>query len=265
LLSKTVITLAALAAAAGAAHALEPMRNYDSFGTVPIDTTRWSETERVRQIERGALRLMQRSVGAAGSDAGITSINWNENVTDPAAVTAIKARVTVNAVEAASCAANASAGQSRARIIGGFFNVGAPTPGSQVGDVIAQIRVTRFSNSTDPAGTLRVQGIASICQNAECSSTTTIGNIVDLGTATLGQSLVVQIQWDQPAKTFLFGRDGVTGGSVAYTNDDSNPPGVPFKQLSTRLDLPNCQSAPRTIGSVDATFDNVGVNRSAAP
>jgi hypothetical protein len=264
-LSKTFITLAALAAAAGAAHALEPIRSYDSFSTVPLDTTRWSETERAREIQRGALRLMQRSVGAAGSDSGFTSINWNENMNDPAAVTAIKAKVTVNAVETASCAANTALGQSRARIIGGFFNVGVPTPGSQVGDVIAQIRVTRLSNSADPAGTLRVQGLASVCQNTDCSSTTTIGNIVDLGTATLGQSLVVQLQWDQPAKTFLFGREGATGGSVAYTHDDSNPPGVAFKQLSTRLDLPNCQTAARTVGLVDAAFDNVGVNRSAAP
>jgi hypothetical protein len=264
-LSKTIITLAALAAAAGAAHALEPIRSFDSFNTVPIDTTRWSDTERVRQIEHNALRLMQRSVGAAGSDTGITSINWNENMANPAAVTAIKAKVTVSALTTASCAANTSPGQSRARIVGGFFNIGTPTPGSQVGDVIAQVRVTRFSNSTDPAGTLRVQGIASICQNSDCSSSTTIGNVVDLGTAALGENLVVQLQWDQPAKTFLFGRDGVTGGSVAYTNDDSNVPGVQFKQLSTRLDLPNCQSAPRTIGSIDAVFDSIGVNKSAAP
>jgi hypothetical protein len=67
-------------------------------------------------------------------------------------------------------------------IIGGFFNVGVPTPGSQVGDAIAQVRLFRASSSADPAGLLRVQGLLSICSNADCSGATTVGNIVDLGT-----------------------------------------------------------------------------------
>jgi len=54
-------------------------------------------------------------------------------------------------------------------------------------------------------------------------------------------------------------------GSVGYADSDASAPGVPFKQLSTRLDLPSCLSAPRVGAAVDAAFDNVLVNASAAP
>lgn len=263
----TVVAAALATLATLPAGAVEPFRTFDNFGSAQIDLSKWQETERVRQVRRGALNLMQRTLPANTSDAGITSVNWNENIalaTSPA-VTAIKAKVTVNAVEASSCSANPSAGQSRARIIGGFFNSGTPTPGSQVGDVIAQVRITRFSNSTDPAGTLRVQGIASRCLDATCQQTTTLGSIVEMGTVTVGTATTVQMQWDQPTKTFLFGRDGTASGAVVYTDNDTAAPGVLFKQVSTRVDLPNCASAAGTAALIDADFDSVQLNRSALP
>lgn len=258
-----VAALAALAALP--AHAAEPFRTYDNFAGPQLDLAKWQETERVRQIRRGALNLLQRTLPATTGDTGITSVNWNENLANPAAINAIKAKVTVHAVETSSCSANPAAGQSRARIVGGFFNSGTPTPGSQVGDVIAQVRITRLSNSTDPAGVLRVQGIASRCLDSSCQQTTTLGSVVELGTVALGSATTVQLQWDQPAKTFLFARDGSATGAVTYTDSDSAPPGVAFKQVSTRVDLPNCASAAGSAALVDADFDNVQVNRSALP
>jgi hypothetical protein len=269
MLTKTLIGagFAALVALASAAQAIEPFRPYDRFDTPVLDPARWAEGERIRLIKGNALHLMQRTWGLAGSDAGITSVNHNSNLANPATVTALKARIKVNALEANACAANVSAGQSRARIVGSFFNVAIPpVPGSQVGDVIVQVRLTRVSNSPDPAGVLRVQGIASICQSGDCALTATIGNIVDLGTVAVGTPTVVQYQWDQGGKTFSFSRDGgAWAGTVAYALPDTTPPMLPFQQLSTRMDLPNCQSAPRVSGLVDAVFDNVAVNRSAAP
>ncbi len=249
------------------AHGVEPFRPYDSFNSTPIDLTKWQESERVRQVRRGALNLMQRSWPGTGSDAGLTFSSWSETVTNPAAITALKTKVTVDGLEVSSCTANTVVGQSRARLIGSFFNVGTPTAGSQVGDVLAQVKLVRFSDSIDPPGTLRVQGVVSVCGSADCNSNnTTIGSVVDLGTLALGTATTVQLQWDQPGKTFWFSRDaGAFSGSVGYTASDASPPSVPFKQLSTRADLPNCASGPRVSALVDATFDNVQVNQSAAP
>ena len=131
--------------------------------------------------------------------------------------------------------------------------------------MIAQVRILRFSNSTDPAGLLRVQGIVNLCTTADCNSAAPIGNVVDLGTVMVGTPTTVQIQWDKPGKTFYFSRDGATPGTVAYADSDASPPSLPFKQLSTRVNVPSCQSAPRASSMVDALFDNVFVNRSALP
>lgn len=263
---KAVTILGTALLAATSVSALEPLRPYDNFGTAPLDLARWLETERVRVIRAGALQLAQRTPVTTLADNGLSFSNWNENLANPAAVTGLRAKITVNAVQPAACAANPAPGQARARIVGGFFNVGTPTPGSQVGDVIAQVRITRFSNTTDAPGVLRVQGIVSQCTSADCAATTTIGSVVDLGSVTLGTATSVQMQWDQPNKTFLFGRDnGAFSGSVVYALDDASPPSVAFKQMSTRLDLPACASTPNLQGSVDASFDNVAVNRSAAP
>ncbi|RQP23044.1 hypothetical protein [Piscinibacter terrae] len=249
-----------------AAHALEPFAPYDQFDEKPLDPARWVEGEQVRAIRGSALQLMQRKLGVGGSDTGLTFANFNTNLTAPAVVTSLRARITVNALEVNACPSNPALGQSRARIIGTLFNVNAaPTPGSMVGDVTAQVRITRFSNSADPAGLLRVQGLALLCTSPDCSLGTTIGNVVDLGTVTTGTPTVVQYQWDKASRSIYFARDhGALAGTVGYALSDAAPPGLAFHELSTRLDLPNCMSAARVPGSVDAKFDNIAVNQSGA-
>ncbi len=262
---KSVTIAGTLLAVSLGAQAVEPFVGYDNFSSGAIDLGRWFNAENVRAIERGQLRLMQRNYGITGSDTGLGFSNWSESLTNAPAVTALKARITVRSIEVAGCAANPSPGQTRARIAGGFFNTGTPTPGSQLGDMFVQVRVTRFSNSTDPAGVLRVQGIAAVCTTADCVNTRLVGNIVDLGTVNVGTATTVQMQWDQPAKTFWFSRDnGAFSGSATYTDSDGSPPGSNFKQLSTRMDLPSC-TAGAAVGSIDARFDNIAVNQSALP
>ena len=259
------IALAALALLAiPTAQALEPFAPYDKFSEKPLDPARWVEGEQVRTIRGSALQLMQRKLGLGGSDIGTTSASFNTNLTSPSVVTSLRARIAVNALEVNACPSNPTPGQSRARIIGNLFNVNeAPTPGSMVGDVTAQVRFIRASNSADPVGVLRVQGLALLCSSPDCALGTVIGNIVDLGTVNLGTAAVVQYQWDKASKTFYFSRDhGAYAGTVAYALSDTAPPSLYYQQLSTRMDLPNCMSARRVPGSVDAKFDNVAVNQS---
>ena len=261
-----VVVLAATLPVVFSAHALEPFKSYETFSATPLNPARWADGERARSIKNGQLNLMQRSWPLDSADTGTFSINFNENLSDPSAVTALKAKMTVNALEVSSCSANPAVGQSRARIIGSFFNIGSPVPESQVGDVLAQVRLIRLSNSVDAPGVLRVQGLVVACTSADCGTSSNIGSTVDLGTVNVGTAAPVQIQWDQPAKRFKFSRDAAAfSGNVAYTQTDASPPSVPFKQLSTRLDLPSCQSVARTSGMMDSSFDLISVNNSAAP
>lgn len=260
--------LAALSTFAPASQALEPFKIYDRFSDRPLDPARWADGERVREIRgAGVLRLMQRSYGIGVADSGLTFQSWSSSLANPASITALRARINVTALETQACPSNPALSQARARIAGTFFNISTnPSPGSLLNDVFAQVRLVRQSNSTDAEGVLRVQGLLSLCTSADCNNAATIG-LVDLGTVAIGTPTVVQLQWDQGGKTFFFARDnGAFAGTVSYgTLPDTSPPGSPFKQLSTRVDLPNCQSAPPVGSLVDARFDNVQVNQTALP
>jgi hypothetical protein len=261
-----VVAATAFVLSVSSVQALEPFKVYDQFTDPVISPDRFFASERVLEVRNGGLIVMQRAWPLTTSDVGVGASSWAENLTNPGAITAMRARVNVRAVEVSTCPTNPVVSNSRARIYGYFFNANVPTPGSQVDDVTAQVRINRASNSADPPGVLRVQGLLFHCTNFDCSTTTTIGNPVDLGTVTVGTPAVVEFQWDKGGKTFYFSRDrGAYSGAVAYTENDTMPPSTLVRQLSTRLDLPNCMGGPRTPGMVDARFDNVQVNQSAAP
>jgi hypothetical protein len=262
-----VAAATALVLSVSSAEALEPFKVYDKFSERPLDPARWAEGERVREIRgAGVLRLMQRSYGLGESDSGLQFQSWSSSLANPNSVTSLRARVNVTALETQACPSNPALSQARARISGTFFNIGTPIPGSLLNDVFAQVRLGRVSTSPDPEGVLRVQGVVVLCTTSDCNFASTIGS-VELGTVALGTPTVVQMQWDQGGKTFFFSRDnGAFSGAVSYGNlPDTSPPGAPAKQLSTRVDLPNCQSAPPVSSLVDVKFDNVQVNQGALP
>ena len=133
----------------------------------------------------------------------------------------------------------------RARLFGTFFNTGAPVPGSFVGDVIVQVRAVRFSNSADPAGVLRVQGLASLCTSSDCNTSTLLGSVIDLGTVNVGTQTEVQMEWRKVDKKFVFLRDaGAQTGELPYTVSDAAGPGRPLQSIGTRIDVANCATAP---------------------
>jgi hypothetical protein len=256
--------LVAQAFFAPAAEALEPFKLYDKFSDRPLDPARWADSERVRVIKGGAIHLMQRTWSSDAFDAGVTAGNWSENFTDPGTITQMRARITVTDLEANVCPSNVAVSDARARIHGSFFNIGQAIPGSLLNDVTAQVRLVRFSNSADPAGVLRVEGIVLLCSSADCALGSTIGNIVDLGTVHVGAPTTVQLQWDQGGQAFHFSRDGNKhAGSVGYPYA-VHPPGLLFRNLSTRVNVPNCTTR-RLANAIDTKFDNVFVNQTAQP
>ena len=124
-----LMTILATAALIGEpVQAQEAFKLYDNFGAAPLDPARWSNSERVLAIRGGALNIMQRTWGLGNVDGAVSFSNWNQAFPNPGAITAMRARINVTALEVGACPASTVIGQSRARIVGGFFNVGTPTP-----------------------------------------------------------------------------------------------------------------------------------------
>lgn len=261
----TVLSLLCLAAMASPAQSAEVYKVYDDFTSGLVDPDRWNQIELVRRQRDGQLVLRQRSLGTQTANTGSQDTNHSMSLDEPARITQLGANITVTEWAATGCTANSTPTEGRARLIGSFFNQGVSTPGSQVNDVLAQVRVYRRTNASTPAGTLTVEGLALVCTNSDCSTSTLLGGVQDLGTTMVGSSIKVTMAWDQANKQFQFARDGGSPLIVAYALADTTPPSVPLKSLQTRTQMANCFSGPRTEATVEASFDNVVVNASGVP
>jgi hypothetical protein len=261
----TLLAIGAFAVCQPAA-ALEPYVVIDTFTDPKINFSRWSESERVRAVVGGQLRLAQRDHGLTTRDTDRNGLSWSETVSRGGPVTQLRALVRVIGYEAAGCAANPQGTRVRARLLGTFFNTGNRSSGSNVGDVLAQIYLLRDSSSVAPSNELAVEASLFMCTSSDCNVGTSIGGPVSLGTANVGQGVVLQIEWDRANNRFVFGRDyGATTANIAYTVDDAADPGSVFKSVGTRVDAANCASAAPGMGFIDARFDTVNVNSTAKP
>ncbi|HRI17663.1 MAG TPA: hypothetical protein PL196_03990 [Burkholderiaceae bacterium] len=247
------------------ASAAESYVIYDDFATATLDPARWSAVEYTRKVESNAMRLVQRDWGLTNSDAGSQTRYWNENVSRAGPITQFRATLRVNALDMTACPANGTTTSVRARILGTFFNTGTRVAGNGVGDVFGQITLSRASNSADAPGVLRVDALVAMCTSPDCLSSTFIGSSVPMGTVNVGANILVQMEWDRANKRFLFSRDKGAPTAVAYTQDDSADPAVPFKYVGTRTTVASCASGPRAFAFIDTRVDNVAVNASAKP
>jgi hypothetical protein len=234
---------------------------YDDFSGDGIDRSKWTETEAVRYIDdKGRLVLGRFLLGGTASDSGVTPETWSLNQVNAAPPKVWGADITVTDLYVSdTCATNTTPSRSAARLIASYFNVrpGGPLPNDRTGDVLAQIRAQRFSNSTDAPGVLQVSGIVSACTNADCSTTVAIGAVQPLGSVSLGSKLTAQISWDKAGNTFWFQRDQQAALPVAYTDADNVAPSVSFSNVNIRNEAANCLSGPRVKVGSAALFDNV--------
>lgn len=245
-------------------HAVENMVLYDAFSTGTIDSGKWSQSEFVRSTDgTGTMRQTVRYWGITDGDSGSDSYSNTNSVTDPTRITQLRASVKVASIEATACPANAAASVARVRLIGSFFNTGNPRTGSFYGDVIAQIYLYRASDSGDGAGVLRVTGSAVVCTDTDCNTNSSLGS-VDLGTATVGSWVSLQVEHDKANKRFVFGRDsGAVTKPLAYSVSDSVAPSRNFKGVGTRHTVARCASGSKPTAASDAYFTKVRVNKSA--
>jgi hypothetical protein len=261
---KTLCAALALCGLAGATFAAPPPIYDDFSSTTGIDRSKWNEGEALRYITAaGRLVLGKSTFGGTTSDSGYLEDRTNLSATSSAPATTLKATITVTDVKTdEACAANPTIGSAYARVMGAFFNARAGGPlggGNREGDVFAQTRLRRSTNSTDAAGVLLVQGVLAACSNADCSTTYSGAQVVNLGTTTVGTRVIAQVVWDKANKKFYFSRDNQAPVSVTYTPDDSAPPSVPFNQVSVYNAVPNCASGPRVRVGMQAWFDNVSI------
>jgi hypothetical protein len=258
--------VALMACAAGGAHAAEAYASYDNFdGATRLDPGRWLFGDRQRLIKGAALSMIQRDHGMQVGDSGTLNQSWGHDVDDPEAITQMRASLTVNDFLATGCAGNPAPTMVQARLAGAFFNVGTTAPTSRVGDVVGVVRLYRNSNSSDGAGVMKVQGIVVQCTTADCNYDQAELGQVDLGTASVGETLSLRMEWDASRNRFSFYRGSDPVQRVTYAVGDAQPPFLPLRQLGTRTNLANCLSGPRTEAFIDAKFDNFAVNQSAAP
>ena len=256
-------------------NAEERLVPYDDFNATQIDPDKWfgiecgpeprsAGTEAIRQIQDNRLRLVYRAYGRTDSDRGRSRNEFLLMFHNSAAVTAIKATVQVTDAAATSCPGNPEATISWANIGGRFFGTAPSTPGSAANDVAATIRLVRRSDSTDPPDVLRVRSSVFHCANRPCTAGSTL-YFQDLGPVKLGEMVRLRVQWDRDNHRFIFQRDDDPEVLAPYTVSDSAPPGDQFKRLSAVHFVPNCTATPRPVAFIEALFDEVMVNESAAP
>lgn len=255
-----LLAAAALASCAvSSAQARLPL--FDDFSADGIDRAKWQETEAWRSVEDGKASLGRWIFGSNAADAGTTLESYLLSSTNAFAPRSIAASIKVTDIATnEGCAFNPTPSRPRARLVAAYFNVrpGGPVPGDRTGDVLGLVQLSRTSNSADPPGMLRVQGIVAQCLNADCMSASTL-YLADLGTVFAGTRLTGRIDWDRAAHLFRFTRDKSLAIETPYTENDGVPPSQPLQALGLRVEAANCASGPRAKAGIAAEFDNVQV------
>ncbi len=270
-----VVLIGVAAAQERPGNAVERLVPYDDFNATQINPDKWfgiefgpeprgASSEAIRQIQDNRLRLTYRAYGRTDSDSGMSRNEFLLAFQNSAAVTAIKATVQVTDAAATSCPGNPQATIAWAMLGGRFFSTTPSTPRSAANDVVATIRLVRRSDSTDPTDVLRVRSEVFHCTNAVC----TTGSMLyfqDLGPVKHGEMARLRVQWDRDNQRFIFQRDDDPEVIAPYTVSDSAPPGIQVKLLDALHLIPNCTATPRPVAFIEAWFDDVMVNESAAP
>ncbi len=275
ILSSCAVLLGVLIGVPGYAVA-ERLVLYDDFNAAQIDPDRWSgmggsteepsnaSTEAIRQIQDNRLHLLYRSHGRTDSDSGMSRNEFFLMFSNSAAVTAIQATVQVTDAAAVSCPGNPEATIAEAMLGGLFFSTTPSTPGSAANNMAAVIAVARQSNSTAPPDVLQVQSVVFHCANAICTDGSML-HLQNLGPVKLGEMVRLRVQWDRDNHRFVFQRDDNPEVLAPYTVSDSAAPGIQVKYLNAWHLVPNCTATPRPAAFIEALFDDVMVNESAAP
>jgi hypothetical protein len=267
---------------------VEPLALYENFNAISkiLDPEKWFGSESYTAGDRGVesvrlikleptyqytgLNILNRAYGSTGSDNGTSFVFNRVFFRDGGEIDSIKATVQVKKVKVTGCTANPSETQAEARIGGFFFNTGPRTAGDTTNDVGAFIHVGRSTTSTSPSNVLEITADVLHCSNNGCSVATPIGTL-DLGTVLLNKKVKLQVTWDRQNDRFIFKKGKDLEVYIPYdtgTYPETFLPGASAggsKRLDVAQYVANCTTLPRPMGFMEAFFDDVYVNESAAP
>ena len=255
--------------------AVEPLVLYDDFNATHIEPDKWfggefsvpfpgASTEASRQIQDHRLRLVYRSFGQTDSDSGRPRHELMLRFRDPAAVTTIQATVQVIDLATTGCPGNPEATVAWAMLGGRFFGSAASTPEGEVRDMVAFIGIMGMSGATGQPDIVQARAVVFYCANRPCTDGLQLHRR-DLGPVKRGEVARLRIQWDRPNQRFIFQRDDAPEVFAPYAVADTAPPSIAVKLLDALHFVPNCTATPRPMAYIDALFDEVMVNKSAAP
>jgi hypothetical protein len=257
-------------------YATERLVPYDDFNATHINPDQWLggeyssasprwSTEAIRQLQDHRLRLMSRSYGSKTADSGSIRSELVLMFRDPAAVTAIQAAVQVTDAVTTGCPGKPDNTEAWAMLGGRSFGGAASTPEGEVRDMVAFIGIMQASGGTDPPDVFRAHSVVFYCANRSCTAGTQLHRR-DLGPVKRGEIARLRVQWDRRHGQFIFQRDEQPEVFARYAvPSDIVPPGIPSKLLNAMQFVPDCTATPRPMAFIDAWFDDVMVNESAAP
>ena len=272
------------------AQAQNPWVLYDNFNSAFMDIEKWTSSdsrgggvvllETVRELHGNRLLLAARAYGntvpisdppeeppSMGTRPG--DVNAGFGLTQ--VFQSLKVSVKVNQAQATGCPDfNATPSAARARLLGFYFNATNPsaTSGNRIGDVLAQVRIIRSSDSTNKPQILEVWVDVARCTDTTCGNATNDGLLpVQLGNINLGQWATIQIDWDN-VRYFIVKLNKEPAGVIDVLGPKTqgapvwsvNPVSSPWNALgvSNRL-AANCPTDERAMGYVEAEFDNLFV------
>jgi hypothetical protein len=247
---------------------------FDDFNAPEIDPDKWvgeevqlqgfGALESIRDIDfnpallQGRLLMSHRAAGGTSSNTGITDSRNRLRARHGRVPSAVKFDVVVTQVSVIGCATPGSAvSSSRLQSTVFLFNDGSSTgPQDATGDIGMVIGQGRNSNSSDPAGVLQAFGTLFRCADSRCFGFPDLG-VVGLGPVGTGETVTLQMNWDQVTKTVTYQKNAGPVQSITYLQDDSRAPALDVKSLQVVGAPANCSAAPRPITEITAFFDNV--------
>lgn len=247
---------------------------YDKFNSPLISPDRWMAEESnsgkivresVRQIVSNALNM--KIVGYSNNDSNTGAELGTESLihTNGELVNDFKATVRIKAFSVSACQSNPSGNYARARITAPLFNVGTPVHDSAVDDIYAQFRVLGIPNQPE---TLKVYALVQRCLDAGCAAVQDLMK-KEVRTIVLNEPVTLRIKWNKVNNTITFFHNKPSEPSQSeifkYTFADDKLAGVAWrKRLDVSIGLGDCTDIPRPSSMIEAVFDNVYVNESAA-
>jgi hypothetical protein len=234
---------------------------YDDFNQEWLNPAKWrpmypncwgNVLECVREVRDGKLRLAVRNFGDTTSDSGIQFSESEVYFVDPNAVTSITADISAR-FRGVGCATNGTdRTHTQVQLGGGFFNMGTGSPND---DMVVWLII--WVDTIDPI--MR----ASVYWGRPWPGPAAN---VPLADYPVGTQLRGTLTWDKANHRFI-GRTAVKGQEglgdeilIPYSEPDVTSPATPLKALQASQHTLNCTSA-KTNGQVEATFDNVLINR----